>query len=241
MVRPGYRVNEFTAPIKIFDRENPTNGLNAFGEFPKSWAIDWQRFIDLGRGPAVKTDSDRVQMAYRIDTSMVDPLAHLPHSVAGDEADPPKGDARLQSLAFRNLRRGQLELLPTGQETADCMGLPKLENKDIWMGTAQNNDDGTARAEDVEATNIKDVAGGAFIDKCPLFVYILAEARHNFFSHGEARLGHVGGTIVAETFVALLQRDQNSFVHDANWKPTLGKTAGDFTLADLLNFALDHS
>src|SRR5262249_25107178 len=44
MVRPAYRVNEFTEPIKIFDHSNPTNGLNAFGEFPKSWTIDWNRF-----------------------------------------------------------------------------------------------------------------------------------------------------------------------------------------------------
>src|SRR5262249_55226039 len=86
MVRPGYRVNEFTSPLRIFDHDNPTNGLNAFGQFPRSWCIDWQRFIDLGIGPHPEPDNDRVQFAYKIDTSLVEPLANLPKSVAGDEA-----------------------------------------------------------------------------------------------------------------------------------------------------------
>jgi len=100
MVRPAYRVNEFTTALAIFDHDNPTNGLNAFGDFPKSWAIDWQRFVDLGLRHGPETKTDRVQRAYKIDTSLVEPLFNLPFSIAGDEA---RAKARLLSLAFRNL------------------------------------------------------------------------------------------------------------------------------------------
>src|SRR5262249_42683000 len=97
MVRPGDRLNEFTAPLPIFDHNNPTNGLNAFGNFPKSWAIDWQRFIELGLRKSPETDTDRVQRAYKIDTSIVGGLGALPFSVAGDEA---KTDPHKLNLAF---------------------------------------------------------------------------------------------------------------------------------------------
>jgi len=53
---------------------------------------------------------------------------------------------------------------------------------------------------------------------------------------GGARLGPVGSTIV-EVFVGLVAGDKNSYLSQPNWKPTLpAKTAGTFTMADLLNF-----
>src|SRR5256884_8368133 len=64
-------------------------------EFPRSWTIDWQRFIDLQLRPGPETKTDRVQMAYKLDTSLVEPLSKLPRSIAGDEA---AKDGRLFSL-----------------------------------------------------------------------------------------------------------------------------------------------
>src|SRR5262249_32607568 len=106
MVRPGYRVNEVTPVLPIFDQNNPLAGLNAFGEFNKNWTIDWQRFLDIGKSTPPVPPADRVQLAYKIDTSIVEPLTKLPVSVAG--AGGPF------SLAFRNLLRGVKLLLPTG-------------------------------------------------------------------------------------------------------------------------------
>jgi len=227
MVRPGYRVNEFTDPLAIFNQTNPTSGLNAFGEFPKSWAIDWQRFIDLGMGPKPESNQDRVQLAYKIDTSLVNPLAHLPHSVAGDEAT---ADPHLFSLAFRNLRRGVILGLPSGQDVAKAMGLTPLPDSDIRIGSATGNVG--------DAPAITTIAGGVFNGKCPLWAYILAEGRKNFFDHGKAQLGPVGGRIVAEVFLGLLTQDGSSFLSvQPDWKPTLGQ-GGHFTLADLLKVAL---
>ena len=236
MVRPGYRVNEFTTPLAIFDHDNPTNGLNAFGDFPKSWAIDWQRFIDLGIGPKTESDTDRVQKAYKIDTSLVEPLANLPFSVAGDEARGGGNHARLLSLAFRNLLRAQKLRLPTGQEVAAHMGFTPISDQHIIILAAE---DGSSEFKDGDgnpAPTILD-ASPAFAGRCPLWVYILAESRRNFYAHQKAQLGNVGGTIVAETFLALLSADADSIVNVSDWRPTIAKPE-QFGLDDILRFAL---
>ena len=233
MVRPGYRVNEFTSPLLIFDAQNPTNGLNAFGDFPKSWAIDWQRLIDLGLRTGPETDTDRVQLAYKIDTSMVMPLGHLPKSVAGDEA---VADPRKFNLAFRNLLRGQKLLLPCGQDVAAAMGVTPIPDDKIILHAATNGSQETDGDNGAKATTIVNVSKD-FAGKCPLWTYILAESRRNFYSHGRACLGDVGGRIVGETFLSLLKLDKDSIVNNPDWKPMKG-AASSFGLADILKAAL---
>jgi len=234
MVRPGYRLNEFTTPLAIFDHNNPTSGLNAFGNFPKSWAIDWQRFIELGLRAGPETDLDRVQRAYKIDTSIVKGLGALPFSVAGDEA---KSDPNKLNLAFRNLLRGQILLLPTGQEVAKKMGVGPIPDDKIILFPA--NDGSTETQGDTPGDVAPTITGvsSAFAGKCPLWVYILAESRRNFYLDGRAALGAVGGRIVAEVFMALLNFDQDSILKNATWKPMGGNLR--FGLADILKTALD--
>ena len=253
MVRPGYRVHEeadggdgVTFLLSIFDHDHPNEGLNAFNKFLPDRAIDWQRFIDLGIGPKPETSTDRVQMAYKIDTAMVNPLGNLPPSVAGDQGV----DVRRMNLAFRNLLRGQLLLLPSGQDVARAMEIPEsdiLTGDQIFIGTADSGDPTTTPPTPPPdemrdgVKNLKDDFGGAFNDACPLWVYILAEARHRFYTKGmnrqDARLTGVGGRIVAETFLALMSMDKGSVMHaPVTWKPISGTTS--FTLADLLNKAL---
>jgi hypothetical protein len=231
MVRPAYRVNEFTTALPIFDHENPTNGLNAFGDFPKSWTIDWQRFIDLGLRHGPETKTDRVQRAYKIDTSLVEPLSDLPFSVAGDEA---RAKARLLSLAFRNLLRGQLLLLPSGQEVAKAMGVTPLNDEQIIIFKAEDGTKETDGENGAKAPTITDVSK-AFAGKCPLWTYCLAESRRNFYLKGKARLGQVGGTIVGETFLALMKADEHSIVNAPHWRPRFGVPFG---LAEILGVAL---
>jgi heme peroxidase len=234
MVRPGYRLNEFTTPLAIFDHNNPTNGLNAFGNFPKSWAIDWQRFIELGLRKGPETDTDRVQRAYKIDTSIVKGLGALPFSVAGDEA---KADPNKLNLAFRNLLRGQILLLPTGQEVAKAMGVASIDDDKIILFPA--NDGSTETQGENTPTDAPKITGvsSAFKGKCPLWAYVLAESRTNFYSSGRAALGAVGGRIVAEVFMALLNFDEDSIVRNPTWKPMGGNLK--FGLADILKTALD--
>jgi hypothetical protein len=74
--------------------------------------------------------------------------------------------------------------------------------------------------------------------EAPLWFYILKEAELPPY-HGE-RLGPVGGRIVAEVLVGLLQRDPNSYLYlDSAWKPAppLAPMTGQFTFVDLLRYA----
>src|SRR5258707_8819372 len=100
------------------------------------WGIDWGRFIDIDiRSYGSKTidaahavqNFKRLQLAYRIDTALVDPLGSLPASIA---SNPPP------SLAERNLRRGSEFQLPSGQTVAELMRAPVLRDEQILIGQA---------------------------------------------------------------------------------------------------------
>ena len=75
-----------------------------------------------------------------------------------------------------------------------------------------------------------------FQGEAPLWLYILKEAE---VQTGGERLGEVGGRMVAEVVLGLLQVDPRSYLcQDTPWKPTLpSAVAGEFTIVDLLRFA----
>ena len=61
--------------------------------------------------------------------------------------------------------------------------------------------------------------------EAPLWYYILKEAE--LPPYNAERLGPVGGRIVAEVLVGLLQRDPNSYLYlDPAWKPAPPHRAG---------------
>ena len=103
-------------------------GLNGFDAFPTQWSIDWSLFFDI-KGSGSRTGKERVQPAYKIDTSIVNPLGFLPEfsqnpfgtgsdlpveALQSKEAD----KASPSNLAVRNLWRGNSMGLPSGQLTA---------------------------------------------------------------------------------------------------------------------------
>jgi len=60
--------------------------------------------------------------------------------------------------------------------------------------------------------------------EAPLWFYILKEAE---LLHDGQQLGPVGGRIMAETLVGILQRDPNSYLYlDPSWKPPLPSAFG---------------
>jgi Animal haem peroxidase len=68
----------------------------------------------------------------------------------------------------------------------------------------------------------------------PLWYYVLREA--SVFNNG-ARLGPVGGRIVAETIIGMLQLDKSSYLN-TGFRPFLpSRTPGTFTITDLLRWA----
>jgi hypothetical protein len=206
MIRPIYRLNETISRRPIFSvSKDVAADLGGFRRIPDDWAIDWQFFVDIGDGADEADSPDdpikRVpQPAYKVDTSVVGALGHLPPSVA----------ANPDSLAVRNLLRGRDFGLPSGQAVAEALGEPTI---DVIIGKA-TDDPGDTK------TPIGEIAP-AFADKAPLWAYILSEAqvtswnRHPDGSRNAVpiSLGPVGGRIVAEVFAAMLLTDRTSFIN----------------------------
>ena len=70
----------------------------------------------------------------------------------------------------------------------------------------------------------------------PPWYYVLKEAE---LVEDGLRLGPVGGRIVGEVIVGLLQSDPASYLaYDPSWRPSLPSRArGDFRMVDFLTFA----
>lgn len=151
--------------------------------------------------------------AKRIDTSITTPLFRLPASAIGSGRGEDLGPT---SLATRNLLRHLTWEIPTGQEVAQEMNAPQLSRGDL---------------------SLFDGFGADLAGETPLWLYILREAA---VMHDGLHLGPVGGRIVAEVFIGLLEMDGNSFLSaDPNWRPTLPTRSGDddFRMVDLLTIA----
>ncbi len=116
------------------------------------------------------------------------------------------------SLAYRDLERGLALDLPSGETVAREIGVEPLTADEVGLNTLGHS------------------------GETPLFYYILKEAEVR--NNGE-HLGDVGGRIVAEVLLGLLDGDATSYRNSAaEWTPTLpGQRAGDFSIADLLTFA----
>ena len=220
MVRPIYRLNASIPRLPIFGGNGES--LVGFRRFPSNWAIDWRLYFHMGDAPA--HGPERVQPAYKIDTSLVNPLGNLPASVAA----PP------HSLSERNLLRGWRMQLPSGQAVASAMGAEPISDEDLRVGKAIEADRGKNR-------RLTDISP-KFAGNAPLWYYILAEAQQQAVNDATPiRLGKVGGRIVAEVFVGLMLADSHSYLRqNPNFKPhpEVVSESGEFKMADLLRAAM---
>lgn len=106
------------------------------------------------------------------------------------------------SLAVRDLQRGQGVRLPSGEAVARHIGIAPLTAEQIG------------------------IASTGWSGETPLWYYILREADACTGGH---RLGPVGGQIVTEVLVGLIDADATSFrQNDKGWRPTK-------TLSELLS------
>ncbi len=126
-------------------------------------------------------------------------------------------------LAARNLRRGLALGLPSGQGMARQFGITPLSATQLTQGLPANE------------VALLQSQNRILLQKTPLWYYVLREAA--VLANGD-QLGPVGGRIVAETFVRMLKRDPDSFLHASGFTPVLPSTTpGTFTFADLVTFA----
>ncbi len=175
----------------------------------------------MGNNPP-KNGLNRVQKAYKIDSSLVNPLGMLPRTAA-------KG---IRSLAERNLKRGMSMGLPSGQDVARYMDIIPFQDKDLRVGKATE--------EDAQKNPLVTQISKAFAGNAPLWYYVLAEAQQQFQKNDTAiMLGAVGGRIVAEVFIGLLLGDSHSFLSQVpSWKPEPAfMTNGKFGMAELIKEA----
>jgi hypothetical protein len=234
MVRPRYRLNaDIEKPI-LTKAGGDAADLGGFRPVPSGWAIDWQLFINLepGAKPGAGSTPRGPQHAYKIDTSLARPLGDLPDRIA---KDPPP------VLALRNLERGNVFGLPSGQDAARALGVDPIADEDLIIGKATANAD---------QTPLVDIATG-FAGKAPLWVYILSEAQVMSWRNAEdlpendrpIKLGPVGSRIIADVFAALLIGDPTSYLHsDRPFKPIPEFAPnGPFGLAELINVALGRT
>ena len=113
------------------------------------------------------------------------------------------------SLANRDLQRGQAVGLASGEAIAHRLAVPALSAEQVGL------------------------AEHGWAGETPLWFYILKEAE---VLHLGDRLGPVGGRIVGEVLVGIIDADPESFRSvDPNWTPALpARRAGAFGLADIL-------
>lgn len=289
MVRPSYSLNavvttragnpaagipkgdETKERVPTFSRApNPTppggtENLNGFpGTLAPSWGIDWSFFLDGVERPANLRqvggkDMQVPQPSYRLDAQIVEPLADLPEFF--DKAVPPGSPAGIAgNLAFRNLKRGQLLRLPSGQAVACALGVTPLPDSILWGTGSRIPLPADADQDMKDAFKATDDKRRAFRAKwvddrhaplhgnAPLWYYVLREGEHHGasdpnqegVSFGGQHLGPVGSRIVAETFIGLLWLDKGSFLHSSRGFTPLPAISGGgkLTLGRLVTYAL---
>jgi hypothetical protein len=194
-IRQSYQLTRDNAPVDLFP------GMLGFRRLPEGQAItDWSLFFDR--------DSKTAQRSMKITEKLPAALLSMPIEITGVVKD-----EGYKSLANRDMQRGNLVDLPSGEAIATAMGELCLTAAQIGLGDQ-------------------------FIDT-PLWYYILREAA--VLEDGE-QLGQLGGRIVAGVMIDLLESDPTSFLNvEPQWSPFLQSrnhsTTGSYGLINLLDYA----
>jgi Animal haem peroxidase len=199
-IRRGYRLRAGGPELPLFP------DLMGLRPVPASRRVDWSRLFRFWGEPAP-------QSSKKIDGRLAHSLIELPSEITGDtEAD------AYNSLAVRDLQRGQAYGLPSGETLARHVGIEPLSS---------------------DQTGLR---GLGWEGETPLWYYVLKESE---VRAGGDQLGPLGGRIVGEVLLGIIDRDPESWrVVEPSWRPTLpaaepgrSDAAGGFGIADLLTAA----
>ncbi|OUM04441.1 hypothetical protein A8M77_01680 [Variovorax sp. JS1663] len=186
---------------------------------PQNWIIDWTRWLK-------RADDSLDNDARPIDTLLAPGLMNLPQHQGVI------GGTDVNILALRNLVRGYLLSVPTGQAVAQAVrdALPQIQPLTAEQLRAVAKDAGDAQLSAL-------VAGG-FDVRTPLWYYMLAEAAHVRATSGQSHLGPIASAIIAEVLVQLVMLSADNFMSVPGWtSPIPLERAGRAQLVDLFRFA----
>lgn len=196
MVRTNYDFNlnfnlsEIPASLELLFVFSAISGdLGDFDTLPENWIIEWEKILPL-------KDSSP-QKAHRIDTLLTRFLFDI-RKVDGTKE---KGDLA-PFLAKRNLFRGYLVGLPTGQAVAKRLGIQPLQGDKLLSCVP-------IKIQNALRSNPQ------LLETTPLWFYILAEAGDPNGPDGK-HLGSVGSRIVMDTFFNMIKNAEVSLLNVKN-------------------------
>jgi heme peroxidase len=147
-------------------------------------------------------------LSRQFDTKISESLFNLPSGAPGVPAQ------GTNVLGQRNMIRAKFYGLPSGQDVARAMGIPVLTNKQLGLSAKTYPD---------------------FNGEAPLWFYMLAESK---ITDNGARLGPVGGRVIAEVFLTQIAIDPASYLNARRrFTPSVEHTGPEFTIGDFLTFA----
>lgn len=202
---PGLLKFMFTFTALSGDLQPGPGPNGQFPTLPRNWIIDWARFFD-----------EKINPARRLDTRLTPELATLRDMQGTPDT------SLMGKLAVRNLLRGYLLGLPTGQAVAAHLKLPSVKPQVLL--------------DAVSPDQRHLVSSAGLIDRTPLWFYVLAEAGDPGGANGK-HLGAVGSRIVAETLINVCRFSQDSVLESPPSQDELA--SGEFSLKGIVRLGLD--
>ena len=187
MIRPFYTIKDGATPKNIMKLLGPSMSElidSAEEELKAENIIHWSQFVKMN-------GTEPINKARKIGPFVAKGLFDL--SPVG--ATPPP--SVLASLTQRNLLRGYLLSVPSGQSIAEAMRVEPMRHKELVDGL---NEEQKCVMYD-----------SGFTARTPLWYYILQEAKVQ--ADGNS-LGYVGSMLVAETLIGMVKGDFNSYLNN---------------------------
>ena len=223
LVRDAYYINKGFDVIPIFSPSLPpplvTNpDLRGSRPLPPNFTVDWSEFFPM-------PFSKGFQVTEHFDPFVTESLYTLPFVVASDL--PP-------ILPLRNLMRGVVYGLPSGQDIARSFGIPANE---ILSASAGNLVIQTVNP--LVTPNDLYHLTTVFGEATPLFYYTLKDNHVN----GEGNhLGSLPAKIIGEVILNLMVNNPNSYLN-TGFSPVAGQygciVSGKYNFAEFFTYALN--
>jgi len=214
MIRPAYKVKDQADP-KLINELLGVSGSDELienGQLHPDFEVKWSNFASF----AGQADP---QMARKIDSKIAKGLFKLPFEGI-------RMNSMMAKLTQRNLLRGLVLSIPTGQSVAKAMRAYPLTPDELVSGLS----------DDHKAI----VKNFGFDHRTPLWFYVLKEAE---VQQGGNALGYVGSKLVAETLIGFLKKDPNSYLNNQDHPNVtaagiqVNANTTIATIADMLEFA----